>query len=308
MASTSTAVYDVINDRVLAMLDKGIVPWRKPWQRGQGEHSRPRNVKGRPYSGINAFMLNLLGYADPRFITFKQAKAMAEAQGNPKGGVRKGEHGFPVTFWKQLVIEVETEDGQTKKKRVPMLRYFTVFNVEQCEGIEFPALPLPTPTKDETHGVDIDAITANMPDVPRISHVNQDRAYYTPALDTITLPQRTQFQSAEGYAETLCHELSHSTGHKKRLGRDGIDNIDHFGSDRYAREELVAEFGAAFLMAEFGLSNPESVENMASYLAGWTTRIKEDPKALVVAAGRGEKAANYILGRMAEEQDEEKAA
>ena len=311
MASTpNTKVFDVINDRIIKMLDEGIVPWRKPWTTRPGIKlgNRPRNVDGRPYSGLNAFFLNCLGYSDPRFLTYKKAESMG-------GMVRKGEHGVPVVFWKQLVIEVEDPNtGEKKKKRVPMLRYFTVFNVEQCDGLTLPALPT-TSSDDELDTVYDENLVLNtlqdlqdgMPNPPRISHVEQDRAYYTPAVDAITLPKVKQFASVEGYAETLCHELSHSTGHKTRLNRDGIDNLDHFGSDRYAREELVAEFGAAFLMASLGIETPDSIDNMAAYVAGWKQRIKEDPKALVVAAGRGEKAAQYILGE-AQPVEEEQAA
>lgn len=307
MASTpNTKVFDVINDRIIRMLDEGIVPWRKPWRAGTGEHSRPRNVDGRPYSGINAFHLALLGYSDPRFLTYRKAESLG-------GSVRKGEHGAPVVFWKQLVIETENDNGETIKKRVPMLRYFTVFNVEQCDGLDLKPLPGAPVAEPVTYDMGLMANTLqdmldDMPNAPKVTHRAQDRAYYTPALDTVTLPLVESFASPEGYAETFLHEVAgHSTGHKSRLGRDGIENLDHFGSDRYAREELVAEFAAAFVMAEKSIETPNTVENMAAYIAGWKSRIKEDPKVLVVAAGRGEKAAQYFLGT-AEEKELEEAA
>lgn len=306
MASTPTAVFDVINDRIVRMLDEGIVPWRKPWRAGTGEGSRPRNVDGRPYSGINAFHLSLLGYSDPRWLTYKKATELG-------GSVRKGEKGAPVVFWKQLVIETENDNGETVKKRVPMLRYFTVFNVEQCDGLTVKPLPA-APVAEPVEGADtilalLDTLQDTMPNHPTIKHDGGDRAYYTPATDTIHLPKVESFHTPQGFAETATHELTHSTGHPSRLNREGVAGFDHFGSDQYAREELVAEFGAAFVMAELGIETPESTENLAAYIAGWKSRIAEDPKVLVVAAGRGEKAADYILGKsQPAEVEQDKAA
>jgi antirestriction protein ArdC len=298
MASNPTAVFDVINDRIIKMLDEGIIPWKKPWA---GSSNAPRNLDGRPYSGINAFFLHLAGYSDPRFLTYKKAVELG-------GMVRKGEKGWPVVFWKQLNIKERQDDGTEKTKRVPLLRYFTVFNVEQCDGLDIKPLVLSAPTEGD-HEADaaIAAIVAGMPNPPTISHDGGDRAYYIPASDGIHLPKVGAFISGPAYADTLFHELGHSTGHKSRLNREGIEGFDHFGSDKYAREELVAEFASAFLMAEAGLSTEDTESNTASYIASWRTRIKEDPKLLVVAAGRGQKAADYILGKVKEEEQEKAA-
>lgn len=292
---SSTAVFDVINDRILAKLSEGVVPWRKPWA---GAASAPRSVDGRLYGGINAFFLACLGYSDPRFLTFKKALSLG-------GRVRKGEKGYPVVFWKMLSVEQTDENtGETRNKRIPVLRYYTVFNVAQCDGITVPALPeRVTPDPVET----AESIVANMPNPPRFGWDGSDRAYYSPAMDSISMPDRSHFTSTWGYYETKFHEMGHSTGHTSRLNRDGIEGFDHFGSDRYAREELVAEFTAAFLIGEAG-GEEVPVDNLAAYIASWQQRIAEDPKVLVVAAGRAQKAANYILGRTVEEQAVEQAA
>jgi antirestriction protein ArdC len=287
---TSNAVFDVINDRILAKLDEGVVPWRKPWN---GPASAPRSVDGRTYSGINAFFLACLGYADPRFLTFKKALELG-------GRVRRGEKGYPVVFWKQLsVTQTDEETGEERTKRIPMLRYFTVFNVAQCDGINVPALP---PVAVGANPIEAaEAIVANMPNPPAIGWDGGNRAYYSPAMDAVSLPERTQFTSDHGYYETAFHELGHSTGHPSRLNREGIERFDHFGSERYAREELVAEFTAAFLMGEAGIE-AQAIDNLAAYIASWKQRITEDPRCLVVAAGKAQKAADYILGRFVAEE------
>ena len=293
----STAVFDVINDRILAKLDEGIIPWRKPWV---GVNHAPRSIDGRIYGGINAFWLACQGFADPRFLTYKRALALG-------GKVRKGEKGFPVVFWKRLAVQSENEAGETVTKMVPMLRYYTVFNVSQCDGLNVPEWA-PVPLPNEAEAVEAaESIIANMPNPPRIGHDGGNRAYYTPAIDAISIPPVEAFTSTVGYYETKMHELTHSTGHRSRLNREGIEGFDHFGSDKYAREELVAEFGAAFLMAEAGLPM-DDVDNLAAYIANWKTRIADDPRALVVAAGKAQKAANYVLGRSFEEQQQEQAA
>lgn len=291
-------VYDMVNEKIMAALEGGTVPWHKPWN---GAATAPRNIEGRRYRGINPLLLALAGYEDPRWATFRQI----EERG---GRIRKDEHGSFVTFWKQLRFEdtktdPTTGESSTKEKKVPMLRFYKVWNVAaQVEGIELPALDGPEPIAP-TPIEAAEAILAGMPNPPEVRYVAGDRAYYTPAMDRITFPKRTQFTSVGGMYQTLFHEHVHSTGHKSRLDRDGITTFDHFGSERYAREELVAEAGAAYLMGEAGLDMDENVPDLASYIEGWKGRIKEDPRALVVAFGKAQHAADYILGRTAADSE-----
>jgi antirestriction protein ArdC len=294
-AAEKSDVYDVINDRILALLDKGVVPWKKSWSARGGAEGLPRNVEGRRYNGMNAFLLDARmtaeGWNDPRFLTFKKGQEMG-------GMVRKGEKGTPVVYWTFLKKDETDDTGKTKTKRIPFLKYYTVFNVAQFDNLNVKPLPVREPVA-EWEGVEAaEQVIANMPNRPAFDHKGRDRAYYIPALDSVHVPAREDFTSAGGYYETIFHEFSHSTGHSSRLNRKNADQPAHFGSEPYAREELVAEFGAAFLMAEVGLDSDESVENMAAYIASWKRAVAEDRKALVVAAGQAQKAADYILGRL----------
>jgi antirestriction protein ArdC len=234
----TSKVYEIVTDKIIAALESGTPAWRKPWTAGI-----PRNaITNRPYSGINALLLGMTEYTDPRWLTFKQCSA--------KGGkVRKGEKSTLVIFWKQNTITQETDTGEITEKQVPLLRYYLVFNAEQCDGLDLPAL--------ETRKLDMvaeaEAIVANMPNPPSISHDGGDRAYYTPARDSIHLPARSSFTSTGELYSTLFHELTHSTGHQSRLNRQTLTEVVPFGSETYSKEELVAEFGAAFLCAHAGI-------------------------------------------------------
>jgi antirestriction protein ArdC len=275
----SSKVYEIVTEKILAALEQGTVPWRKPWQAGI-----PRNaITNRPYSGINATLLNLSPYSDPRWLTMKQANARS-------GEIRKGEKSTLVIFWKQNTVTQETESGEITEKTIPFLRYYLCWNVEQCEGLDLPEL--------ETRKVDIiaeaEAIIANMPNPPRIGHDGGSRAFYRPQLDSIHLPQRNSFDSAGEYYSTMFHELTHSTGHQSRLDRKTLNEVVPFGSETYSREELVAEFGAALLCAHAGVEN--TIDNSAAYINGWLKALRNDPKLAIIAASQGRKAAGHILG------------
>ena len=272
-------VHDLITDRVLEKLEAGTVPWEKPWG---GKASMPQNLKsGKAYRGINVFLLHSLGYESPYFLTFNQCKARG-------GHVRKGEKGCPVVFWKWL--DVEDDD---KTKRVPMLRYYTVFNTGQCEGIDTPTIDAP-----ERHHEPIrvaQAIVEAMPHAPGIVH-GYVAAAYSPLTDIVRMPKPERFDSNEAYYSTLFHELTHSTGHSDRLGRNLDAKLAAYGSPDYSREELVAEMGAAFLCGETGILEP-CIDQSSAYIAGWLKALKNDRKLVVTAAGQAQKAADHILNR-----------
>jgi antirestriction protein ArdC len=275
----SNKVYEIVTEKIIAALESGTAPWHKPWKAGIARNA----TTNRPYSGIKALLLGMTPYSDPRWITMKQC--------NAKGGkIRKGEKSSLVTFWKQNTITPESDDGEITEKQIPMLRCYLVWNVEQCEGLDLPALE----TKQIDPIAQAEEIVANMPGKPRIGHDGGDKAYYMPLTDSIHLPTRNSFDSSGEYYSTLYHELTHSTGHQSRLNRPTLTEVVPFGSETYSKEELVAEFGAAFLCAHAGIEN--TVNNSAAYINGWLRKLQSDPKLAILAASQGQKAADYILG------------
>ena len=277
--------YTVVTDRIIAALDEGIVPWQKPWD---GTRGLPRSLQtGKPYQGLNVFMLELArmsnGYSSPWFVTFKQAKERG-------GSVKKGEKGWPVIFWRFI----EKERGNPDAGHIPFLRYYTVFNADQCEGFEVPEIS----GGNDFSPIDrAEEIVKGMPNAPIIKH-GGDRAVYSPALDVIGMPDAKDFVNAEGYYATLFHEMIHSTGHESRLNRDSISDCQPFGSETYSKEELVAEMGAAFLVSESGIE--VNYSNSASYIASWLRQLKNDKKLIVSAASQAQKGADFILDRKKE--------
>ena len=276
--------YEVITARIIESLDKGIVPWRKPWSLPPGV--RPRNISGRAYSGINTMILGMSGYQDPRWLTYKKATELG-------GNVRRGEKSTPIVFWKRLTKEMQDDRGEWETKAFFLIKYFNVFNVEQTEGI--PVLVNPD-VKEFDAIAAAEAIIANMPNPPSISHDGGDKAYYRPATDEIHLPPRHAFADSGEYYSTTFHELGHSTGHKSRLDRHELETgIAPFGSPTYSKEELAAEFTSAFLCNESGIEN--TIENSTAYIQGWAKKIRSDKRLVVVAASQGQKAADYVLVR-----------
>ena len=273
-------VYQVITDRIIGLLEKGTVPWRRPWG---GPSSWPKNlVSGKRYRGVNVFLLSSAGYESPYWVTFRQAKERG-------GHVKKGEKGYPVIFWNWI----EREDPETGRvQRIPFLKYYTAFNAVQTEGVEFP--PVPKPRGDFEPIAACEGIVSGMPRSPTIEH-RESRAFYRPSTDTVNMPRPSMFIGPEPYYATLYHELTHATGHSSRLNRLGATEAVAFGSADYSREELVAEMGAAFICWHCGIDSA-TIENSAAYVAGWLRRLRSDHRLVVTAAAQAQKAADYILG------------
>lgn len=286
--NTSFDLYQEVTDRIVEMLEQGVAPWRSPIM-GAEAAGYPRNlVTDKPYRGVHVFLLAFnawsQGYGSSYWLTFNQAKT--------KGGmVRKGEKSSMVVFWKQY----ETEDRDTgEAKTVPVLRYYRVFNAEQCEGIEVPDATTFTPA-DFAPLEACEHIVSGYPNGPAIEH-GGTRAFYRPSTDTVRLPEPKRFTAGEAYYATLFHELAHSTGHSRRLDR-GLDTEPApFGSPSYCREELIAEMAASFLSAEAGI-HPATLGSSAAYLQGWLTCLKQDKKLVIQAARAGQKAADWVLDR-----------
>ena len=280
MAKSKKNVYQIVTDRILEMLDDGVVPWQKTWWT-----ATPRNIYGRAYRGINIFLLSYTGFSSPYWLTYKQAVKLG-------GQVKKGEESQMIVFWKQIVVKDTDAVGKEIRKVIPLLRYFRVFNVEQCDGIDEP--------KGKHEKLDFSPIEAaeNLVDgftnCPIIEH-GGNRASYNSRTDLVRMPNKKQFESVEAYYATIFHELIHSTGHQSRLGRKGFDNIELFKPESYSKEELIAELGAAFLGQQCGIQDV-TIDNSAAYIAAWSKRLKSDPKFVVQAAGKAQNAVDHILG------------
>ena len=279
-------VYEVITSRIVKQLESGTAPWHKPWK-ASGKNSLPRNlVSGREYRGINVWTLLSSGYANPQWLTCRQARRLA-------GHVRQGEVGFPIVYWKFGKREMQDGDEIMEKRSVLCL-YYTVFNVEQCEGLKIRSAE---PAENQPHVQPIEAceqIVASWRGKPVIKH-GGDHASYSNLLDSVQMPERDHFTSAEEYYSTLFHELTHSTGHRSRLNRSSLTDFERFGDQNYSREELVAEMGAAFLAGYCGIEN-RTIDNSAAYLANWLDALKNDARMVLVAASQAQKAADLILG------------
>ncbi len=279
------SVYEIVTSRILAELEKGEIPWCKPWRTEAAKNL----CSGKAYRGINVFLLAMRGFASPWWLAYRQALDRG-------GHVRKGEKGTTVIFWKWNPREVEDENGEKHVENLPILRYYTVFNVEQCEGIAAPA-----PTKPPVNPIETaEALAAGMPKPPKVELSSQ--AAYRPSTDTVLMPSRNSFESAESYYSTLFHELTHSTGHVSRLGRPHVMDVACFGSEDYSREELVAEMGVAMLCAVAAIES-HTVSNSAAYLQSWLRVLKGDSRLVVVAAAQAQKAADYIQGRQSAEPE-----
>jgi len=284
-------VYSIVTDHIIAMLEKGTVPWKQSWTNS----GLPQNlVSKRAYRGINVWLLSMLGYEQNYFLTSKQLKE------NFDGVPKKGEKGIPVIFWNWK--EVPDEDSG-EVKQVPFLRYYSVFNVNQVEGIPATSIPIMEERNNNPIKACEDLIAA-MPNRPML-HFKEQKAYYNPLLDFINLPKMKTFESSEHFYETYFHELIHSTGHCMRLNRKELMAMAEFWGDNYSIEELIAEMGACYLKSICGFT--QSLEQNVSYLQGWLEKLKNDKHFVIYAAARAQSAVDYILNVERELQHQEDA-
>jgi antirestriction protein ArdC len=302
-------VYTIITERMLKALDAGTVPWQMPWE--GGSVNWPRNlVSNKQYKGINSFLLRLAGYKSPYWLTYKQAQELG-------GNVRKGAESTMVVFWKVGTKEETDDAGNKTERNTFLLRYYRVFNLEQCENVKIPkgritedAKPnKPTPAQNAEACKAAEQVIADyvyrQPTLS-LNHDGNGRAYYRPGTDSIHMPKQDSFHTPEHYLATLFHEAGHSTGHKSRLKRKGIINFDGFGSHQYAQEELVAEFTSAFLSGALDVDTAATFDNSASYLDNWRKALRNpnNKKWLVTAAAAAQKAADLILNVQPEKSGE----
>lgn len=291
--TTFIDTYQEVTDAVIKALEEGTVIWQCSWN----ETGFPKNITtGNQYRGWNSIWLNfhsiIKGYQAPFYLTYKQAQALG-------GTIKKGEKGTRITYWATIQLKNQTTEttdrttGETTEthptKMVP--KSYTVFNIEQTEGINFPAIEALDRT-DAEKIASCQLVVHQMPARPVIK--NGTEAFYTPSTDTVIVPTLQRSKTSEGYYSTLFHELAHSTGHESRLNRKEVMQSDGFGKTNYAKEELTAEMTAAFLNAITGISSA-TLPNNAAYIKNWLTVLKNDKTLILKAAGQAQKAADYIL-------------
>lgn len=292
-------VYSRITDRIIADLEQGVRPWMKPWnaEHAAGRITRPLRHNGQPYNGINVLMLWSAamdrGYSAPIWMTYKQAAEMG-------AHVRKGEKGELVVYANKITrTETDAETGEDEERTIPFLKGYTVFNVEQVEGLPAQFYELAEPILDPVQRIEAaDAFfTATRADIRHGGNM----AYYAIGSDHIQMPPFESFRDAESYYATLAHEATHWTRHPTRLERDF--GRKSWGDAGYAREELVAELGSAFLAADLGLTL-EPRDDHAAYLGHWLSVLKEDKRAIFSAAAHAQRAADFLNGLQPKRQEQ----
>lgn len=286
-------LYTRVTDKIIAMLEQGTIPWRKPWS-GYG---LARNAAtGHVYRGINMILMNNTAHPIPYFMTFNQIKER-------EGKIRKGAKAEMVMYYNLILkdkdgnkLSHEQAKGMNRDevKVNRFLKYYNVFNVADIEGIAFtfPEIKLQPHEKIEK----CEQIIWNMPQLPEIVEEDANRCYYNPVHDYVNMAQIGQFDTPEDYYATFFHELTHSTGHQKRLARPAVMQPERFGGKSYSEEELVAEIGASYLCASVGIDYQPIMENAAAYIEGWLKVLKKDKTFIFKASAEAQKAADFILG------------
>jgi antirestriction protein ArdC len=274
-------IYEIVTQKIIDLLGTGVIPWQIPWRTASG---MPRNlISLRAYNGINFWLLLSRKDSMPFYLTFEQVKSLG-------GTIRNGEKSTMIVFWKLLKLGGETEE----EKITPFLRYYHVFNISQTEGIDEKRIPKTDAFDHDFNPVEVaESIINNWVDCPKIVQ-GSNSAYYEPKFDLVCIPHPRTFFNDHQYYSTLYHELVHSTGHNKRLGRHEKIKDHKFGSQDYSQEELVAELGAAYLCGLTDIQQ-QTIENNAAYIKSWIRTFKNDSKVLIMAAAQAQKAVDYIL-------------
>ena len=288
--------YQMVTERICEMLEQGFIPWNRPW--AMSNSCAWSGHDGHAYSLLNQFLLADPGkkYSDwdeliadiaGEWVTFKQAQDRG-------GKIKKGEHGRRVIFF-QMIPEKDEDGNETGGIR-PFISWSTVFKIKQCEGIEQRFHTDAGKLYDFNADKTADEIASDYISREGIRFETRhcDKACYSPETDTVLLPLPEQFKNNSEYYSTLFHELTHSTGHPKRLNR--IVKTASFGSDDYSAEELVAEIGSASIMATLGIENDLTFRNSTAYIQNWLKALKNDKKLIVTASSKAEKAIKRILG------------
>lgn len=285
---TRLDLYSRVTNAIVADLERGVRPWTKPWSAEHlaGRISRPLRSTGEPYSGINVILLwseaTTRGFTAPIWITFRQALALG-------GHVRKGERGSTVVYANRIQRTETGEGGEDIERSIPFLKAYTVFNVEQVDGLPPHFYAPAAPPLDVAER--IDSADRFFTATGATVRTGGGQAYYALEPDHVQMPPFQCFTDAESYYATLAHECTHWTRHPSRLGRDF--GRKRWGDEGYAREELVAELGAAFLCADLGLELMPRPDH-AAYIASWLKVLQDDRRFIFTAAAHAQRAADFL--------------
>lgn len=288
-------VYQMVTDRIIAELEKGIIPWHKPWTGvALADGGAVNYVSRRPYSFLNQMLLGRSG----EYLTFKQIKDLG-------GSVKKGAKAQMVVFYTTLAVKQTsvTPEGEEKEesKLIPYLRYYNVFHLDDTTGIESKIKDSEKPVEHVNEPIEqaeaiINGYLSREPKLKFVNDKPSDRAFYSPAIDKVVVPKMSQYELVEEYYSTTFHELTHSTMHEKRCDRKADNKMASFGSKDYSREELVAELGSAMLCNFAGIDSEKAFKNSVAYIQGWLKKLRNDNKMIVWASSRAEKSSKYIIG------------
>lgn len=280
-------VYQIVTDRIIGELEKGIIPWHRPWV-GSGECIN--YVTRKPYSVLNEMMLGATG----EYLTFNQCKKL-------KGNIKKGAKSKTVVFF-EWVVKEEEKNGEKVVDKYPVLKYYNVFHLSDLEGIQSKLSEsdfIKNEPIEEAEKIVTD-YNEREKTLKIYRNTSSNEAYFQPSSDTIVVPSINQYPVVEEYYSTLFHEMVHSTGVKKRCDR-GLEVHAAFGSENYSKEELVAEIGASILVNKTCMNAEKAFKNNVAYIQNWLTALKNDRKLVVVAASRAKKGVQYILNEKMDE-------
>lgn len=287
-------IYQMVTDRVIEQLKKGIIPWHRPWT---GTAGTINYVTRKPYSLLNQMLLGREG----EWITFKQLKQLG-------GSIKKGAKAGLVAFYgKYTYTKEETEekeDGEeatvAKEYTIPVLRYYKVFHISDCKGIESKMESKPVTVASEPIERAEEIINSYVERQEGLKFKNDEpsnRAFYRPSDDLVVVPMLSQYSVTEEYYSTVFHEFTHSTMTESRCNRKKGNKMTAYGSADYSREELVAELGSTMLCTIAELNSEKAFKNSVAYIQGWLQALANDNKMIVWAASRAERAARYIIGK-----------
>lgn len=289
-------VYDIVTEKIVKELEKGTIPWRKPWidvrSTINGEAVLQQNLFTRkPYRGINSLLTMLSPFNSPFWVSQGELRKRGIV-------IKRGEEKnyTPIIYFNWRSKEEIRKANEAGDPKAPCFaKFFKAWNAEQLDNVDqfIPELDK-LDIKNNFPLEQAEEIVSKYKDCPSI-RAGGDKASYSPLTDLVSMPFIETFNSPEDYHGTLFHELVHSTGHTGRLNRESVANLATFGSELYSKEELIAEIGSCFLCATAGISSPKLLENSAAYIDGWLGKLKKDSRLVMSAAQQAQKAVDYIL-------------